>query len=164
MASLFADATFWVGLGLLVFLGVVAYMGAFKAFAAMLDARAAAIKAELEEARTLREQAQAMFSQYQRRQREAEKEADDIVAQARLEAERLAAETRAQLDQLIERRTKQAEDKIAQAEAQAAADVRAAATAAAVTAAERLLKDRIDEPRAEALADAAITELRMKLH
>lgn len=65
---------------------------------------------------------------------------------------------------MIERRTKQAEDKIAQAEAQAAADVRAAATAAAVTAAERLLKDRIDEPRAEALADAAITELRMKLH
>lgn len=164
MDAYLTDATFWVGIGLLIFLAIAVFTGAPGMVARMLDERAAGIKAELEEARRLREEAQELLSQYQRRQREAQTEAQEIVAEAKAEAERLAHETRLQLEQLIARRTEQAESKIAQAEAQAAADVRAAATQAAVMAAETLIRDRMTPGQAEKIADTAIAELRGKLN
>lgn len=164
MEGLFGDATFWVGVGLLLFLAVAFYNGAFSTLTKILDDRAAAIKAELEEAQRLRQEAQALLTQYQQRQRDAEREAEEIVAQAKLDAERMASEARQQLAQLIERRTAMAEQKIAQAESEAMTDVRAAATAAAIAATQQLLMQRVTPERGVALANAAIAELRGKLH
>ena len=104
-----------------------------------LDDRAARIKAELDEAKKLKEEAAALLADYQRKRGEAEHEAADIIAGAKAEAERLAADAKAKLEEFVARRTKLAETKIAQAEAQAAADVRAAAAEAAVAAAEKIL-------------------------
>lgn len=164
MDGLLADTTFWVAVGMGVFLVIVFAMGGFGAMGKALDARSAAIKAELDEARRLREEAQALLSQYQRRARDAEREAEEIVSAAKLEAERMASDTRQQLDELIRRRTAVAEQKIAQAEAEALAEVRQTAVAAAVNAAQLLIAQRLDESRADMLADTAIAELRAKLH
>ena len=108
-----------------------------------LDGRAARIKAELDEARRLRDEAQALLAEYQRKRGEAEQEAEAIVAGARDEAERLAAEAKTKVEEFVARRTKMAETKIAQAEAQAVADVRAAAADAAVAAAEKILSETV---------------------
>ena len=97
-----------------------------------LDHRSARIKAELDEARRLRDEAGKLLAEYQRKQREAEREAEAIVADAKAEAERVAAEARVKMEEFVARRTKLAETKIGQAEAQALADVRAAAAEAAV--------------------------------
>lgn len=164
MTGYLADPTFWVAIGLAVFLVVVIYMGAHKTLARMLDERAANIKRELSEAKRLREEAQALLAQYQGKQREAEKEAEAILVQARAEADRIAKETRTQLDQMIERRTKQAQDKIGQVEAEASAEVRAAAVGAAVTASEALIRERLSAQKSDALVDQAIGDLRGKLH
>lgn len=164
MDGLLANTTFWIAVGLGIFFLIVIYLGGFTAMAKALDARAAAIRDELDEARRLREEAQALLSQYQRRCREAEREAEEIVAQARLEAERMAAETRAQLDDLIRRRTAVAEQKIAQAEAQALADVRRVASDAAIAAAARLLREEVNASRADGLIEQSIAELRQQLH
>ena len=101
----------------------------------------ARIKAELDEARRLREEAAGIVAQYQKKRHEAEAEAEAIIAGARAEAERVAAEAKAKMEEFVARRTKMAETKIAQAEAQALADVRAAAADAAVAAAEKILSE-----------------------
>ena len=104
-----------------------------------LDARRAKIKSELDEARKLREEAQALLAEFERKGREAEAEAAAIIDSAKAEAERLAGEAKTRMEKLVARRTKMAETKIAQAEAQALADVKSAAADAAVAAAERIL-------------------------
>jgi F-type H+-transporting ATPase subunit b len=129
-----------------------------------LDARAAAIAKELEDARTLRDEAQALLASYQKRQREAEKEAQDIVVQARAEAERFAIETKKSLEAQIARRAKMAEDKIAQAEAQALAEVRSLAADIAVGAAGRVIAQTMSPGRAQTLIDQAIKDLPGKIN
>ena len=133
------DAEFWVLLGFLAFLGLILSVGAHKKLAKSLDDRAARIKAELDEARKLREEAAQLLADYQRKRQEAEGEAQGIIAGAKAEAERMAAEAKAKVEEFVERRTKMAETKIAQAEAQAAAEVRGAAADAAVAAAGKIL-------------------------
>src|SRR5262249_12793617 len=132
--------------------------------AGMLDARAAAIRTELDEARRLREEAQQLLSDYQRKAREAEEEAKGIIEQAQREAEALAAETRKSLTEQVERRTKSADAQIARAEAQAVSEVRAPAVDLAVKASEKLLKDRVQGASADALTQASIRDLGSKLH
>src|SRR5690606_8957729 len=127
---------FWVAVAFFGFVGVLAYAGAFKSMAAALDRRSARIKADLDEARRLRDEAAALLAEYQRKQREAEREAEAIVSDAKAEAERVAAEARAKMEEFVARRTKIAEAKIGQAEAQALAEVRSAAADAAITAAD----------------------------
>jgi F-type H+-transporting ATPase subunit b len=135
-----------------------------KRVTAALDARGAAIKKEIEEAQRLREEAQALLASYQRKQRDAEKEVDAIVSEARAEAERLASETRKALEAQLARRTKLAEDKIARAEAEALADVQALTAEAAVQAARRLIEERLDEKKSHAILDGAIKEIKGKLN
>src|ERR1700752_2057777 len=129
----------WVALAFLLFLGLLAYLGVHRKLMGSLDARQARIKSELDEARRLREEAQALLAEFERKGREAETEAAAIVASAKAEAERLAAEAKAKAEEFVARRTKMAEQKIAQAESQAVADVRSAAADAAVLAAEKIL-------------------------
>jgi len=154
---------FWVAIGFVVFV-VAAARPVFRALAGMLDARAATIKAELDEAARLRDEAQQLLTEYQRKQREAVKEAQDILAQARDEAVRLQAEAKTNLEATLARREKMALEKIAQAEAQAVKEVRNEAVDIAVAAAERVLAKAVDQQRQAALVDQAIGELPAKLH
>src|SRR5215468_10158957 len=107
--GLFSDPTFWVAVSTTTFIVIVFIVKAPAMVVKSLDARAVAIAKELEEARTLREEAQALLASYQKRQRDAEKEAQEIVVQARAEAERLAIETKKSLEAQIARRAKLAE-------------------------------------------------------
>ncbi|WP_371348686.1 ATP F0F1 synthase subunit B [Ancylobacter sp. IITR112] len=156
--------TFWVAVAFVIFFILVARAGAFSGMAAKLDARGARIRNELEEARRLKEEAQKLVAEYRRRQREAEEEAEAIITTAKAEAERLAAEAKQKLEDLIQRRTQMAEQKIAQAEAQAMADVKAAAADAAVKASEFLLAAQLTGNTADRVLDAAVAEVKSKLN
>jgi F-type H+-transporting ATPase subunit b len=129
-----------------------------------LDDRATRIKAELEEARRLRNEAAALLAEYQRKRQDAEGEAQEIVSGAKAEAERLAIEAKARIEEFVARRTKMAETKIAQAEAQAAADVRAAAAEAAVAAAEKILRQETKGDLAGRLIARGIEDVGKKLN
>ena len=153
----------WVGLGLVILVGIFLYQRVPAFVASSLDARAAAIATELDEARKLREEAASLLAQYQRRAAEAEQEAQAIVTEAHAEAERFAAEANAQLKLQIERSAKQAQGKIAQAESQAVAEIRARAADIAVSAATRLIEARIDAQKAGALISQSLKELTAKL-
>jgi F-type H+-transporting ATPase subunit b len=136
------DASFWALVGLIIFLGIVTYFGAPKMVAKSLDDRAVRIKRELEEARELKEEAKQQLAEYQRRRHEAEIEAREIVAAAEREAQSIAVEARAKSEDYIARRTKSAELKIAQAESDAIAEVRASAVNLAVDAAARIMAEK----------------------
>ncbi|GLK74355.1 ATP F0F1 synthase subunit B [Ancylobacter dichloromethanicus] len=156
--------TFWVAVAFVIFVVLLAKAGAFSGIASKLDSRGDRIRQELEEARRLKEEAQKLVAEYKRRQREAEEEAEAIVTTARAEAERLAAEAKQKLEDLIVRRTKMAEQKIAQAEAQALAEVKAAAADAAVKASEVLLTAQLVGGTADRVLDAAVAEVKSKLN
>ena len=158
------EAETWVAIAFFIFAGVLIYFRVHKLIVDGLDQRTARIKAELDEARRLKAEAQTLLAEYKRRQSEAEREAEDLMAGARAEAERLAAEAKAKLEELVSRRGKMAEAKIAQAEAQALAEVRAAAADAAVAAAERILRRTVKGKLADDLVDKGIEELRSKLN
>ncbi len=161
---MFATAEFWILGCLVAFFLILGYFKVHRTIAGSLDKRAADIAAELDEARRLREEAQQLLASYQRKQREAMKEAEDIVTQARTEAEQLAKETRANMEAQVERRTKLAEDKIAQAEAQALADVRSVAADVAIGAARRVIAEKVDASADAKLIEKSIADLASKLH
>jgi F-type H+-transporting ATPase subunit b len=158
------EPEFWVAVAFVIFCVVLAYAGAFRKALEALDQRQSRIKAELDEARRLKEEAQALLEQYRRKQQEAEGEAQAIVASAMAEAQRLAAEAKAKLEEFVARRTKLADAKISQAEAQALADVRTAAAEAAVAAAEKILTQVTRDKVADKLVDQGITDVKTKLN
>lgn len=158
------EAEAWVAIAFALFLGLLIYMGAHRRVIGAVDARRARIKAELDEAVRLREEAQALLTEFERKAREAEGEAAAIVASAKTEAERLAAEAKARMEDFVARRTKMAETKIAQAEAQALADVRAAAADTAVAAAEKILAAAAKGKVAEDLLAQGIEDVRKKFN
>ena len=134
------DAAFFVGLGFLLFIMLLGYLGVFSKITKALDDRAADIGNELAEAKRLRDEASALLASFAKKKADAEAEAAGIVAQAKLEAESLAKEAQERIAEFVTRRTKQAEQKIALAEAQATQDVRAAAADVATKAAEIVLR------------------------
>jgi F-type H+-transporting ATPase subunit b len=160
----FMEPEFWVAVSFFIFLGIAWKMGAFSALVDGLDKRGDKIRAELDDARQLREEAQRVLADYQKRRQQAEAEAEDIVKSARAEAERLAEEAHAKLADFVARRTKMAEQKIAQAEVQATAEVRAAAAEAAVKAAEGILRSRVHGGSGDALVSQGLAEVRAKLN
>jgi F-type H+-transporting ATPase subunit b len=158
------NAEFWVTIAFAMFIGLLAWLGVFRKLLVALDERGGRIKSDLEEARRLREEAQQLVKHYQRRRLEAEDEAQAIIAAAKTEAERLAQEAKQKSEDFIVRRTKMAETKIAQAEAQAVAEVRAAAADAAVKAAGEVLKKSAKGKIGEELVQKGLKEVRDKLH
>ncbi len=162
--ELLQEPELWVGVGFVMVVGLLLYVGVPKLVGGMLDARSAAIKTELDEARRLREEAQALLEGFKQKAAGAEKEAEAIVVEARAEAERFAAESRQTLKSLIERRAQSAQDKIAQAEAAALAEIRTLAADAATAAAQKLIVARLDEKRTGALIAESIKELPAKLN
>jgi F-type H+-transporting ATPase subunit b len=161
---MFEDPEFWVLLAFVIFLGILAKFGVPKMALSALDERSDRIKQALDEAQRLRSEAQAVLAQYQKKRVEAEKEAQAIIVNARIEAERLAGEAKGKVEEFIARRTKMAESKIAQAEAQALADVRAAAADAAVAAAEKILVQTTHGAAADSLIANGIRDVKAKLN
>jgi F-type H+-transporting ATPase subunit b len=158
------DAEFWVAVAFVAFLGVLIYFGVHEMMVNYIDQRRDRIKAELDEALRLKEEALALLAQYQRKQREVEQEAAGIIAGAAAEAERMMAEAKAKMEEFIARRGKMAETKIAQAEAQALADVRAAAAEAAVSAPGTILTGAVKGEVAERLIGKGIDDVKTKLN
>jgi F-type H+-transporting ATPase subunit b len=158
------EAEFWVALGFLVFIGVLVYYGVPKMMLDGLDKRGARIKGELDAALRLREEAEALLAEYRRKRQAADAEAAAIIAGAREEAERVAAEAKARMEEFVARRSQMAQTKIAQAESQAVADVRAAAAEAAVAAAEKILSQSAKGEVADRLVADGIRDVKAKLN
>jgi len=159
-----AEPEFWVAVAFFGFVAIVLYYKLPGQITAALDKRAELIAHELDEARRLREEAQAILADYERKQRDAEKEASEIVALAKREAEILAEEARKKFEESIDRRASMARDKIARAEAQALDDVRTKTIEVAIAAAETLIDKKLTPAAAAKLIDKSITDLKGKLN
>jgi len=161
---MFEDPETWVAIAFVILMGVFAWLGVHRTMFTALDHRSERIKAELDDARRLKDEAANVLAEYKARRASAEREAEDIVTNARAEAERIAANAKAKMEDFVARRTKTAESKIALAEAQALADVRAAAAEAAVTAATTILSQSVKGDVADELLAKGIAEVRQKLN
>ena len=158
------DATFWALVGLVLFLALIIYLKVPGKMGEALDKRSDAIRSELEDARRLREEAQALLAEYQRKQREAEREAEDIINQAKREAKAMTSDAKAKLEAYVERRQKQAEEKIQQAEAQAVQDVRSRSVDVAIATAQALITDKVGGKIADGLIAQSIKDVGSKLN
>jgi F-type H+-transporting ATPase subunit b len=158
------EAEAWVAIAFVIFICLLIYLGAHRRVLDGIDNRSARIKAELDEAVRLREEAKALLAEYERKGQAAEAEAAAIIASATGEAERLALEAKARMEDFVVRRTKMAEAKIAQAEAQALADVRSAAAETAVAAAEKILAVAAKGKVAEDLLVKGIEDVRNRFN
>jgi len=157
-------ATLWVFLGLLVVLGIMVYLKVPGMLTKALDDRATKIRADLDDAKRLRDEAAALLSEYEKKRGQAESEAQAIVAQAKREAEALAAESRARIEDYVVRRTKAVEARIAQAESQAVAEVRSRAIDVATAAAGQILAEQAKGKTGEELIDRSIETVRKNLN
>ena len=157
------EAEFWVAIAFVIFIALLWRVGAHRSLVDALDDRSKRIAAELAEARRLRAEAEALLEEYRRKAKEAESEVAAILELASSEAAEIATETKKRMEEFVARRTKMAEGKIAQAETQALADVRAAAADAAVRAAEKILADTVKGKTAEGLLETAIRDVKARL-
>ena len=158
------EAEFWVAVAFVIFVLILLRLGVHKKAVTALDTRAARIASELDEARKLRDEAQAILAESEKKRRQAEQDAQDIIAGARAEAERVAAEAKAKAEEFVARRTAMAQQKIAQAESQAVAEVRAAAAEAAVAASEKVLTQTVQGKVADDLIGQGIRDVKTKLN
>jgi len=161
---LFLDPETWVAIAFILLVIGFAWMGVHRTVLTALDHRAERIKAELDDASRLKDEAAKVLAEYKARRASAAREAADIIASANAEAERIASEAKAKMEDFVARRTKTAESKIALAEAQAVADVRAAAADAAVQAASTILSQSVKGSLADDLLAKGIAEVRQKLN
>lgn len=162
--SIFNDSHFTVGVAFFLFLGLLAYFGVHKLLGGMLDARADRIRGDLDEARRLREEAQATFAEFERRSREVQGQADEIVTHARAEAEKAAEIAMADLKHSIERRLKAADEQIGMAEANAVREVKDKAVQVAIAAAAEVMAARMTTEKANALIDDSIKRVGARLN
>jgi F-type H+-transporting ATPase subunit b len=161
---MFLEPETWVAIAFVILMAVFAYLGVHRTVLQALDKRSERIKAELDDARRLKDEAAKLLGEYKTRRASAEREAQEIISSAKAEAERIATEARAKMEDFVARRTKTAESKIALAEAQAVADVRAAAANAAVTAASAILSQSVKGSVADDLLAKGIAEVKAKLN
>jgi len=160
--TFYTHAEFWVAVAFAIVVGT-AFKRVVRGVGAALDMRAEKIKSKLDDARHLREEAQQLLAEYQRKQRDAMKEAEDILVHARSEAERQKKEALAALEEAIRRRESLALGRIAQAETQAIAEVHDLVVDIAITTAQRIMADHLDQERAVSLVDQAIADLPHRL-
>jgi F-type H+-transporting ATPase subunit b len=159
----FAGAEFWVFVAFLIFVALIVWKVRGKITSA-LDTRSDRIKAEIDEAQKLREEAQALLAEYQRKQRDAVQEIENMRRAAEEEAARVREKSEASLQVSLKRREQQALDRIAQAEIAAQSDVRDLAIDLAISATQKLLIDQLDKDKASSLIDDAIKNMPSKLH
>ncbi|MEJ5082887.1 MULTISPECIES: F0F1 ATP synthase subunit B [unclassified Ochrobactrum] len=158
------DSTFWAFIALLLFIALIVYLKVPGMIGRSLDERAENIKKELEEARTLREEAQQLLAEYHRKRKEAEKEAGDIVAAAEREAKALLEDAKQATEEYVIRRNKLAEQKIATAETDAINAVRASAVDLAIAAAGKIVADKVDAKVANTLFKDALGQVKTNLN
>lgn len=158
------DATFWATIALIIFLAVVIYLKVPGMISKSLDARADRIRDELEDARRLREEAQQLLAEFQRKRKEAEKDAADIVEAAKHEAELLVAEAQKKTEEYVARRAALAEQKIGQAERDAINEVRSSAVDLAVEAARALLAGKVDTKADADIFKSSLQEVKSKFN
>ena len=163
MTELLMDAHFWVGVAFVLFLVLMVYVGVHKLAWKVLGDSGAKVQAQLDEAANLRAEAQALLENIKVERTEAERQAAEMLAAAKDEAQRFAADSQVKLAETIQRRGQMAERKIAQAEAQAEAEVRAAAADLATQLAEQVLIGRLAGATSDPLIDKAIGQLAGKL-
>ena len=161
---MFEEPETWVAIAFILLMGLFGYLGVHRTVLKALDNRSARIKGELDDARRLKEEAAKVLEEYKARRASAEREAEDIITTARTEAERIATEAKAKMEDFVARRTRTAESKIALAEAQALADVRAAAADAAVAAAANIMSQSVKGQVADELLAKGIAEVKQKLN
>jgi len=164
ISYLLNDTSFWATIGVAVFFGVLLWAKVPGMLAKQLDDRADKIRHDLDEARRMREEAQELLASFQRKQREAETEAEAIVEQAKADAKHLREEARADLASRLERRTAMAEQRIAQAEAHAVAEVKAMAADLATEAAARLIAENTKKADHSARLKDDLADLESKLN
>ena len=162
MSALLHDPTFWTAIAFVIFI-VALFKPVKKALMAGLDSRIEQIRAEVEEAQRLREEAQTLLASYQRKQREAAQEAEDIVNQAKEDAALHRAEARKSLEEMLRRQEALAISKIAQAEAAAVQEVREVAIDLAIAATEKILAEKVRGELSDRIVEKAIGELPQKL-
>ena len=153
----------WVAVAFVIFVAATA-KPIWRGLTGALDGRSERIRAELDEAKRLREEARHTLAEYQRKQRQAAEEAEEIVNQAREDAARLREAAAQEIEAALARRERQALERITQAETEAVAEVRALAVDLAITATRQILAAKIDEKKAAALVDEAIADVDAKLH
>lgn len=158
------DATFWAFVGLVIFLAIIFKVGVPAKITAALDSRADKIRDELEEAKRLREEAQQLMAEYQRKRKEAEEEAKEILEIAKRDADSMKEEARSKSEEYVVRRQAMAEQKIAQAESDAVAEVRSTAVDVAIAAAEKLMGDKITTRNHSDLFKASLTEVKERMN
>jgi F-type H+-transporting ATPase subunit b len=163
MSEFFSDAESWVLIGLVIFFGVLIWAKVPGLALKALDARGAAIKEALDEALRLRQEAQALLASIKTQREDAERVAAEMITNAEADSARLRVEAEARLDEQIKRRQIMAERKIATAEAQAAADVKAAAGELAAQIAEHVLTARLRDLQSDPLIDRAVGQMAGKL-
>jgi F-type H+-transporting ATPase subunit b len=163
MAHLFGDPEFWVLLAVAIFV-VVVWKPMRRAIVGGIDSRVERIRQELEAARNLRDEAQQALAAYQRQQQQGAAEAQAIIAHAKEEAERIAARSLRDLEETLRRRQQLAQERIAQEEAKAVAEIRAIAVDVAISASRQVIAASLDERRGAALIDDAIAALPRQLH
>jgi F-type H+-transporting ATPase subunit b len=158
MAAIIHDPEFWLTIAVLIFIGIV-WRPAKRLLIGGLDARATRIRQELDAARSLREEAERTLAAYQLKQREGVAEAEAIIAHAKAEAERIAAQSARDLEETLQRRRRLAEERIAQEEAKAVAEIKSVTVDVAIAAARRVIAAELDGQRGAALIDSGIAEL-----
>ena len=162
--AIFYDTWFVFGVSVVIFLAILGYFRVHGMINKALDSRADRIRQELDEVRRLREEAQATFAQFERKQREVDSQAQEIVDRAKKDAEQAAEKAKADLEASIERRLQQAEEQIQMAENKAVREVRNRAVEVAVAAAGEVIARNMPEEKADALVDDAIKQVGERLH
>lgn len=157
-------ATLWALIGLIIFLGICLYIKAPAMLAKSLDERAKRISDELDEAKRLRDEAKALLAEYQKKRKDAETEAADILTAAKREAELFVEDAKAKAEDYVARRTASAEQRIAQAERDAVNEVRSLAADIAVEAARRTIAAKVDAKTTASLFESSLQALKSKLN
>ncbi len=157
-------ATFWALAGLIIFLGIVLYLKAPAMLAKSLDERAQRISSELDDARRLREEAQALLAEYKKKRKEAEAEAEGIMTAAKHDAELLVADAKEKAEDYVARRTVAAEQKIAQAERDAVNEVRSLAVDIAVEAARAAIAGKMDAKTSAGIFELSLQAVKSKMN
>lgn len=163
MEHMLADTNFWYVLSFILFAALVLKLG-MPALNAMLDSRIAQIKNDLEEAENLRVEAQEMLAQYQRKHRDAVKEAEGILSKARENAEKFKENAEKELSEVIARREAQLEDRLKRMEQNAINEIQTYAAELAMNAAQQIIVDNLDKKANAALVDKAIKDIDANIH
>ncbi|MGR3468155.1 MAG: F0F1 ATP synthase subunit B [Shimia sp.] len=158
------NTDFVVLLGFILFIGILLYFKVPGLVTKALDERAEGIRKELDEAKSIREEAQALLASFERKQKDVQTQADNIVSRAKEEAAKAAEQGKAEIERSVARRLAGAEEQIASAEAAAVKSVKDEAAMVAVAAARDVIAQNMGQDRGNQLIDDAIHTVDAKLH